>query len=121
MPRFPPPVRAQVNKRDGCVIKTVFNSVKRMLGRRKDFSAASISALEPVQSPDQGVPGILSTWGKRQGRETDHSPPPSAEGKNPWSYTSSTSHTFMAWSSLSTGILLPFIIKGEGKVVLMLN
>jgi hypothetical protein len=34
---------------------------------------------------------------KQPGRETDHSPPSSAEVKNVWSYTSAPQYTFMAW------------------------
>jgi hypothetical protein len=33
---------------------------------------------------------------KRPGRETDHSPPPSADVKNAWNYTSSPQYAFMA-------------------------
>jgi hypothetical protein len=42
----------------------------------------------PPQPPIQWVPGALSLGVKRPGREADHSPPPSAEVKNTWSYTS---------------------------------
>jgi hypothetical protein len=38
-------------------------------------------------SPIQWVPGALSLGVKRPVRETDHSPPSSAEVKNAWSYT----------------------------------
>jgi hypothetical protein len=34
---------------------------------------------------------------KRPGREADHSPPPSAEVKNAWSYISTPQYAFMAW------------------------
>jgi len=46
-------------------------------------------ALGPNQPPIQWVPGALSLGVKRLGCEADHSPPPSAEVKNVWSYTSS--------------------------------
>jgi hypothetical protein len=39
-----------------------------------------------------------SFWGvKRPGREADHSPQPSAEVKNAWSYISTPEYVFMAW------------------------
>jgi len=38
-------------------------------------------ALGPAQSPIQWVPGVLSLGVKRPERETDHSPPSSAEVK----------------------------------------
>jgi hypothetical protein len=53
------------------------------------FTIASRTALGPTQPPIQWVPGALSLEVKRPGREADHSPPPSAEIKNVWSYTSS--------------------------------
>jgi hypothetical protein len=34
---------------------------------------------------------------KRPGREADHSPPPSNEVKNAWSYTSTSPYVFMEW------------------------
>jgi hypothetical protein len=41
---------------------------------------------------------------KRPGREADHSPPPNAEVKNEWSYTSLPHYAFMAWCLVkSTG------------------
>jgi hypothetical protein len=47
------------------------------------FATASRPALEPTQTPIQGVPGT-----KRMGRESDHSRPSSAAVNNSWSYTS---------------------------------
>jgi hypothetical protein len=58
------------------------------------------SDLEPTQPPIQRVPGVLSLAVKRPGREADHSPPPSAEVKNVWSYTSTPQYVFMAWCSV---------------------
>jgi hypothetical protein len=52
------------------------------------FHTASSPALGLTQPPIQWVPGGLSLRVKRPGRETDHSPPSSAEVKNAWSYTS---------------------------------
>jgi hypothetical protein len=49
---------------------------------------ASRPALRPTQPPNQWAPGGLSLGVMRPGRETDHSPPSSAEVKNAWSYTS---------------------------------
>jgi hypothetical protein len=54
----------------------------------------------PTQPPIQWVPGALSLGVKRQGRESDHSPPSSADVKNVWSYTSTPQHAFMAWCSV---------------------
>jgi hypothetical protein len=45
------------------------------------FTTASRTALEPTQSPIQGVPGSPSLGAKRPGRKADHSPPSSAEAK----------------------------------------
>jgi hypothetical protein len=52
------------------------------------FTTASRPALRPTQPPIQWVPGVLSLGVKRPGREADHSPPPSADIKNAWSYIS---------------------------------
>jgi hypothetical protein len=51
----------------------------------------------PPKRPIQWVPWTLSSGVKRQGRETDHSPPASAEVKM-WIYTSTPPppHVFMA-------------------------
>jgi hypothetical protein len=45
------------------------------------FTTVSRTALGPTQPPIQWVPGALSLGVKRPGRETDHSPPSSAEVK----------------------------------------
>jgi hypothetical protein len=52
------------------------------------FTTASRPVLGPIQPPIQWVQGFLSLGVKRRGREADHSPPSSAEVKNPWSYSS---------------------------------
>jgi hypothetical protein len=49
------------------------------------FSTASRPVLGPTQPPIQLVTGAPSLWVKRQGRETDHPPPTSAEVKKMWS------------------------------------
>jgi hypothetical protein len=54
------------------------------------FTTPSRPALRLIQSPIQGVPGALSLVVKRAGRETDHSPPSSAEVKE---FTSTPSLT----------------------------
>jgi len=56
-----------------------------------------ISALGPTQPPIQWVPGALSLGVKRLRRETDHSPPSSAEVKNACSYTSTPQYVIIAW------------------------
>jgi hypothetical protein len=45
------------------------------------FTTVSRTALGPTQPPIQWVPGALSLEVKRPGRESDHSPPSSAEVK----------------------------------------
>jgi hypothetical protein len=58
-------------------------------GRVSEFFS-SRPVLEPTQPISQWVRGSLSLGGggvKRPGREDAHSPPPSAEVKNAWSYT----------------------------------
>jgi hypothetical protein len=42
----------------------------------------------PLNTSSQWVPGALFLVVKRPRRETDHSPPSSAEPKNAWSFTS---------------------------------
>jgi len=41
--------------------------------------------------------GALSLEVKRLRREADHSPPPNAEVKNAWSYTSTSPYVFMVY------------------------
>jgi hypothetical protein len=60
------------------------------------FSTSSRPALGPTQPPVQWAPGALSPDVKRPGRETDHSPPTSAEVKKMWIYTSTPPYIFMA-------------------------
>jgi hypothetical protein len=59
-------------------------------GRVKNFLLCTSSrpALKPTQPPIHWIPGILSSEVKPPGREADHSPPPSAEVKKMWIYTS---------------------------------
>jgi hypothetical protein len=52
------------------------------------FTTTSRLALGPTQPPIQWVSGALSLEEKWPGCEADHSPPPSAEVKNVWSYIS---------------------------------
>jgi hypothetical protein len=52
------------------------------------FATASRPVLGPTQPPIQWVPGVLSPGVKRPRCEAYHSPPPSSEIKNAWSYTS---------------------------------
>jgi hypothetical protein len=55
------------------------------------ISKMSKLALEPIQAPVLWVPGFFPQ-GKRPRCESDHSPPPSVEVKNEWSYTSTPPH-----------------------------
>jgi hypothetical protein len=52
------------------------------------FTTVSRKVLGPTEPSIECVPGALSLELKRAGREADHLPPPSAEVKNAWSYTS---------------------------------
>jgi hypothetical protein len=61
------------------------------------FTTVSRTALGSTQPPIQWVAGTLSLGVKRPGREAGHSPPPSAEVKNAWSYISTPQYVFMAW------------------------
>jgi hypothetical protein len=65
------------------------------------FTTASRPALGPTQPPVQWVTGALSLEIKRPERETDHSPPPSAEVKNARSYTSTLPVRLKAWCSVT--------------------
>jgi len=58
-------------------------------------TTASRLALRPSQLPTPWVPGALSLRVNRPRREAEHSPPPSTEFKNAWSYTSTPQHAFM--------------------------
>jgi hypothetical protein len=51
--------------------------------------------LHPASYPMDG--GVLFSGIRRPGRKADHSPPPSAEVKNAWSYTSTHTYVFMTW------------------------
>jgi hypothetical protein len=61
------------------------------------FTIASRPAMGPTQPP---IHWVLSIRVKRPGRETDRSPPCSAEVKNAWRYTSTPQYAFMAWWSV---------------------
>jgi hypothetical protein len=61
------------------------------------LTTASRPALGPTQLPIQWVPGALPLGIKLLGRQTDHSPPSSAEVKNSWSYISTPQYAFMVW------------------------
>jgi hypothetical protein len=75
------------------------------------FTTVSRTALKPTQPPIQWVLEALSLGLKRQGHETDHSPPSSAEVKNAWSYTSTPQYVFMAWYSVKhrDNFILPLL------------
>jgi hypothetical protein len=70
------------------------------------FTIASRPVLGPTQPPIQWVPGV-----QRTGRESDHSPPSSAEVKNALSYTSAPAirlhGVVLSWKR-STRATLPF-------------
>jgi hypothetical protein len=60
------------------------------------FSTASRPLLGPTQVPTEWVLEVLSPGVKRASREADHSPPPSAEFKNRWSYNSIPPYIWLA-------------------------
>jgi hypothetical protein len=64
------------------------------------FTTVSRPALGSTQPPIQWVLGALSLGVKLPGRETDHSPPSSAQIKNGWSYTSPPQCASMVWCSV---------------------
>jgi hypothetical protein len=67
-------------------------------GRVKTFSILHIVKTDSGVRPTtykMGTGGSFSRV-KRQGRETDHSPPTSAEVKKMWNYTSTPLYVFMA-------------------------
>jgi hypothetical protein len=87
------------------VIKTFDSKLFGLDDRGFDYrhgldTTASRLALRPTQPPIQCIPGDLFLGVKRPGRESDHSPPSSAEVKNTWSYTSASQYVFMAWCSV---------------------
>jgi hypothetical protein len=57
---------------------------------------SSRPVLGPIWPPTQQLPGAVSPWVKRRGRDADHSPPTSAEIKNSWISTSDSPYVFMA-------------------------
>jgi len=61
------------------------------------FTTATGPALGFTQPHIQWIAGALSLGVKLQMREADHSPPPSAEVKNEWSYASTPQYALMAW------------------------
>jgi hypothetical protein len=72
------------------------------------FTTAPRTALGLTQPPIQWIPGALSLGIKRPGRETDHSPPSSAEVKECVElYLHSPNMPSWRGASLSTGTTLP--------------
>jgi hypothetical protein len=62
----------------------------------RNFSTSFRPVLGPTHPLVQCVPGVLSPGVKRPGSDADLSPPPSAEVKRIWIYTSTTPYAFMA-------------------------
>jgi len=79
----------------GCTIGDLGFNSRRGLGIL--FATVSRTSLGPTQFPMEWVPGAISLRVKRPGRETDHSPPSSAEVNTAWNYTSTPQYVFMAW------------------------
>jgi hypothetical protein len=73
------------------------------------FTTESRPSVGTTQPPIQWVPGALSTEVKRQGRESDHSPPSSAEVKECVElYLHSTNTSSWRGAQLSIGTTSPF-------------
>jgi hypothetical protein len=68
------------------------------------FTTVPRPDLGPTQPPVQGVPGALSLGIKRRRRETENSPPSSADVKNAWSYISTPQYAFMARCSVKDAV-----------------
>jgi hypothetical protein len=90
-------------RRRGCVVSiaTSCELDERGVGVRvpvgsRIFSMSSRPVLGSTQPPIQWVPAALSPRVKRQGRETEHSPPASADVKKMWIYMSTPPYVFMA-------------------------
>jgi hypothetical protein len=83
------------------------------------FLLASVyrPALGPTQPPIQLVPGALSPVVKRPGRQTDHSPPSSAEAKKEWSYDSTSPYVYIAWCLMSTRDNFTFYLHNYGVII----
>jgi hypothetical protein len=69
-------------------------------------ATSSRPALGPAKTSIQWVPAIVTPEVKRPPREADHSPPPSSEVKNAWSYTSTPQYVLMA----------SFLVKQRGQL-----
>jgi hypothetical protein len=82
------------------------------------FSTSSRPALGPTQLPVQWVPWALSTGVKRLGRETDHSPPASAEVKKMWICTFIPPYAFMAQCLISQAQRQLYLYwKAAGRII----
>jgi hypothetical protein len=79
------------------------------------FSTASRPALGHTSPPIQLVPRTFSPRVNQKERETDHSPPSSAEVKNAWSCTSTQPYVFIAWCLIKHNIRLHDVIISEAQ------
>jgi hypothetical protein len=66
------------------------------------FCTSSRPALELTQPLIKWVPEAFSPGVKRPGRESDHSPPASAEFKTMWIYTSTPPYAFIEYCLISS-------------------
>jgi hypothetical protein len=81
------------------------------------FTTASRPALGPTHPPIQWVIGALSLGVKWPEREAYNSSPPSAEAKNAWSYTSTTSirlhGVVLSYSTETLPLFSLFLLKSK--------
>ena len=83
---------------------------KFLVGRSNPDRGRIHFAFPNVQTGSEALPSTYSLdsfpWTMWVGREVDHSPPPSAEYKHEWNYTSAPPHIFMAWGGTTLCLLL---------------
>jgi hypothetical protein len=63
-------------------------------------------------SAGKGIEGAISSGIRQPGRESDHSPPSSADVKNVWSYISTPPYVFTAWRLVKHRIRFHGVVLG---------
>jgi hypothetical protein len=123
--KFHPPPTLRPNKLTGAGIAQLMERLGYGLDDRGSilhkgtifflFATASKPALGTTQSSMGNGDPLPSL--KQSGRETDHSPPSSAEVKNTWSYTSTPPYVFMSWYLVKHTDKFTFAYIIPGKLV----